>query len=214
MRALDLLLQKEALRPRGSQSQLVPLQVPATTAISVRRRLGAATLVAGGLLETTRLIVLSFISPVLPQVVGALIYAVPSICLGVGLIVLGSSSPRRGRIALAIAGGLSLLTVAVNFIQIALRSPLGPAPSLLASFLTFVSILAAAAVLLIDRSLSGPPRWAIGVPALAIAVLLITLYAPVPAAFDHANVLPPLGFAVAGALLLRYLTAPTPPNSR
>ena len=92
----------------------MPLQVAASDEVSRVRRVGATVLVLGGLLEAGRLLVFSFISPVLPQAVGALIYAVPPICIGMALIVLGLSYFRRNRVALVIAGGLNLVTVVVN----------------------------------------------------------------------------------------------------
>ena len=102
--------------------------------------------------------------------------------------------------ALTIAGGLELVVVAVNIAQIATGSPFGPGPSQLAFYLSFIAVIVAAAMLLADASLTGPVRWALAIPAGCIILALLSLFV-LP--FPWLGIFPGLGFAVAGALLLR-----------
>jgi hypothetical protein len=134
-----------------------------------------------------------------PAAIQSVLNLVPPVILGAGLIAIGTSLRRRHRATLTIAGGLELVVVAVNIAQIATGSPLGPGPSQLAFYLSFIAVIVAAVVLLADRSLTGRIRWALAIPAGCIIVSLASLFVlPLP----WLGVLPGLGFAVAGVLLM------------
>ncbi len=173
-----------------------------TAAVKHDRRVGALLILVGGLLEAVRLLV--FVSVSLPMPVA--VYAVPSICIGGGLILLGVSIRGRGRPPLLAAGVLNLATVVVNAIQVAAHSPLGPGPSQLAEFAKFAAVVVAATLLLSDSSLRGPARWAISLPAACIVLFLVGLFLP-PLPWARVDVLPAIGFAIAGVLLSRPAAA-------
>ncbi len=170
--------------------------------MTLARQVGAVLLVVGGVLETARLIVLTLISPVWPLLLSMAVNLGPSLCIGAGLIALGVSTRGRGRLPLLVAGVLELVAVVVNAVQMATLSPFGPAPSLLAGVAAWAAVVVAAALLLTDRALQGPARSALAVPAACIVVLIVGVYAPALPAV-RVDLLPGIGFAVAGALLLR-----------
>jgi hypothetical protein len=181
------------------------------------RRLGALLILVGGLLDAARLLVfIGFVSADLGTPASIAVYAIPSICVGVGLILIGISIRGRGRPPLVVAGILNLAVVVVNVIQIAWHSPLGPGPSGLAELVYLASVLVAAALLLSDSSLHGPARWAIAIPAACIVLFLVSIVF-LPLQWARFDVLSAIGFAVVGVLLLRRTRlqhAPTSPHDK
>jgi len=170
--------------------------------MSLAQRIGAVLLLLGGLLEAARLIVFTLVSPVWPVLASIAVNEGPSTCIGAGLVAVGVSIQGRGRLPLLIAGVLYLASVAVNIVQTVTLSPFGPGPSFLAWGTTFVAVVVAAAVLLSDRALRGPARWSIAIPAAGILLLIAGIYAPLLGSV-RIDLLPGIGFATAGALLLR-----------
>lgn len=168
------------------------------------RRAGALLLLIGGATEAARLIVFSgFAAVVLPGPAATALNVAPSAVIGAGLVATGFSFRGRARGALIVAGFVGLAVVVVNVVQIATRSPLGPGPSQLASLLGFAAVVAAAALLLSDRTQRGPARWAIAIPAGCIILFVGSLFV-LPVAWFA--LLPGMSFAVAGALLVRRAT--------
>lgn len=74
------------------------------------------------------------------------------------------------------AGAVVLLTAVVNAVQLMAQSPLGPGPSELAYLASFTAVVVAAWLLLADRSLSGPARWALALPAACNVLLLVSFF--------------------------------------
>ncbi len=131
----------------------------------------------------------------------------PSAIIGAGLLVTGLSYRRRARAAVVLAGILALLVAVVNVVQIATGSPLGPAPSEFAYLISLAAVILAAVTVLSDRTQSGPARWALAVPAACIALFVVSVFAlPIPWLY----LLPSVGFAFAGALLIRSRTTLQP----
>lgn len=166
------------------------------------RRLGSLLLLVGGLLEAARLLVFGLVSVSLPEPVSTWVYVVPATCIGAGLIAIGVSIRGRGRVPLMIAGVLNLATVVVNIVQIATGSPLGPGPSQLAFLVSLAAVVVAAALLLSNPSPHGPARWAIAIPAAGIVLFFVGVYVP-PLGLARLDLLPGIGFAIAGVLLVR-----------
>ena len=170
--------------------------------MSLPRRSGAVLLLVGGLLETARLIVFTLVSPLWPVAASIAVNLGPLACIGAGLIAIGISIRGRGRLALLIAGTLYLVLVAEIGVQTATRSSFGPGPSFLAGGAALIAVMVAAALLLSDRALRGPARWAIAIPAAGIVLLIVGVYAPSLGSL-RTDLLPGIGFAAAGGLLLR-----------
>ena len=170
--------------------------------MSLPRRIGAVLLLVGGLLETARLIVFTLVSPVWPVLASIVVNLGPLACIGAGLIAVGISIRGRGRPALLIAGILYLVLVAEIGVQMATRSSFGPGPSFLAGGAALIAVMVAAALLLSDRALRGPARWALAIPAAGIVLLILGVFVP-PLGSLRTDLLPGIGFAVAGLLLLR-----------
>ena len=174
------------------------------------RRTGALLLLVGGLLGAVLPLAGAFaisFPPSIPEPVTAGLTSLPSACIGAGLVTIGVSALGRGRIALIVAGALYLATVAVNIVQSATDSPFGPLPSQLATFVSFAAVVVAAVLLLSNDALRGPARWALAIPAAGIVLFLLGVYVPllgaVPVLASLVFALPTIGFAIAGALLLR-----------
>ena len=170
--------------------------------MSPARPIGAVLLLVGGLLDAARLVIFTLMSPVWPVLASIAVNLGPSTCVGAGLIAVAVSIRGRGLLPLLIAGVLDLAAVAVNVVQTVTLSPFGPGPSFLAGGGALVSVVVAAAVLLSDRALRGPARWAVAIPAAGIVLLLVGVYVPLLGAV-RIDLLPGIGFAIAGALLLR-----------
>lgn len=144
------------------------------------RRIAAILLLGGGLLTL-----------VLPLLGGVVI--------GAGLISLGIAVRGRGRPALLVAGALHLAAAAVHAAQIASGSPLGPGPSQLADLAKSAAVVVAAILVLTDASPLEAVRRTIAVAAGAVALFLLgSLLLPLPGI----GLLPGLGFAIGGLLLL------------
>lgn len=172
-------------------------------------------LIAGGLLEAATLTVGSFISPPGTTVLGASLlvgYTAGVLLTGFGLIATGVSLAGRGRIALRIAGVLALVAVIVSGVQSATGAPLGPGPSQAASVLYVVAIVVAAVRLLSEASLHGAVRWAIAVPATCFILNVVAVFVPLPS--PGVIVVPWVGTAVAGALLVGPLGQPSTVEAR
>jgi hypothetical protein len=174
------------------------------------RRTGALLLLVGGLLGVVLPLAGAFaisFSPSIPELITGGLTSLPSASIGAGLIAIGVSSLGRGRFALIVAGALYLATVAVNIVQMATDSPFGPLPSQLATLVSFAAVVVAAALLLSNDSLRGPARWAMAIPAAGIVLFFVGVYLPllgaVPVLGWLVFALPTIGFAIAGALLLR-----------
>lgn len=173
--------------------------------MSRRRRVGAALLIVGGLADVPQVLAVQFAPQLLsgPELAVAVGFLTSPLLIAIGCIVLSTSYRGRGRLGFLIAGAFSVLLVAVNASQMALASPFGPAPSQLATVLSWAATLAGAALLLSDHTLSGPARWAFAIPGGCILLLVLgVFFLPWGGTF----ILPPLGYVVAGYLLLR--TAP------
>ena len=164
-------------------------------------RIGALLLLAGGVMEAARLIILSgFESVALPAPATIAMNVIPSAIIGGGLVATGLSFSGRGRVALIVAGLLQLGVVVVNTVQIATNSPLGPGPSELAYLVSIAAVVVAAVLLLSDRTLQGSGRWAIAIPAGCIVLFIVSLFT-LPVTWFA--LLPGIGFAIAGVLLIR-----------
>jgi hypothetical protein len=179
-----------------------------TAIVKITPCVGALLLLVGGTLDVARLVLFTLVSVPSPEFVTMSVYAVPSTCIGAGLIAIGVAIRGRGRLPLIAAGVLNLVAVVVNIVQIATHSPLGPAPSQLAVVVALTADVVAGALLLSNASLRGPARWAIAIPAGCVLLLLVSLFVPVLglARFD---LLPGIGFTIAGVVLLRQ-TRPHP----
>lgn len=171
-------------------------------AMSLARRIGAVLLLVGGVLEAARLIVFTIVSPAWPALASIAVNEGPSMCIGAGLVAVGVWIRGRGRLPLLIAGVLYLVLVAVDIVQTVTFAPSGPGPSFLAGAAAFLTVVVAAAVLLSDRRLRGPARWALAIPAAGFVLLIVGVYAPALGSL-RTDLLPGIGFAVAGVLLLR-----------
>jgi hypothetical protein len=171
------------------------------------RRTGGALLVVGGVVEAVALGIGSLISPPSDTVPGAGLlvgYAAGWACIGAGLLAGGRSLAGRGRVAMTIAGALALVVTAVDAVETAAGAPLGPAPSLAASALFVVALVAAAARLLSDSTQRAGVRWSMAVPSAALVLVLVGAEV-VRAAPPAVAVLPWAGMAAGGALLLGSL---------
>ncbi len=152
-------------------------------------------------MELARLMIFSgFSSVALPEPATIAVNLIPSVIIGGGLVATGFSYRGRGRVALIVAGLLELAVVVVNIVQIATHSPLGPGPSELAYLISIAAVVVAAVLLLSDRTLHGSARWAIAIPAGCIVLFVVSLYA-LPVTWFY--LLPGIGFAIAGVLLIR-----------
>lgn len=166
-------------------------------------RVGALLLLLGGLVPGfLGLLGLAGVPLELPPPVGLVVEFGPLVCIGAGLIAVGLSLRGRGRPSLMIAGVLYLASVAAGIVQTATGAPFGSDPTFLVYYAAFASIPVAAALLLSDRTLRGPARWAIAIPAGCIVLMLVQSYAPVLRGVPL-YLMPSFGFAIAGVLLLR-----------
>jgi hypothetical protein len=172
--------------------------------MGIPRRLDAALLIVGGVLDIVRLTMAAAAVGVGVDPILLILDLIPPLPIGAGLIAIGLSLRRRNRVALIVAGVLELLVAVVNTVQFVAGSPLGPAPSQLAYYLSYLAVVVAAVFLLIDQSQHGPIRWALAIPAGCIVLFVLTLFAlPLP----WLDILPGVGFAVAGVILIARATA-------
>ncbi|MFT4051911.1 MAG: hypothetical protein QM677_06630 [Microbacterium sp.] len=174
------------------------------------RGIGVALVVTGGALEIARIVITQLVLPSIaasPLIV-ALVSLTPSLLIAIGAMVVGTSYRARGRLGFMIAGASGMLFVAVNGIQILLDSPLGPAPSLLASALAFAATGAGAALLLADRTVRTPDRWALAIPA-GCMVLFALCIIIVP--WDVLLAIPAVGYIFGGFQVLRSAKGITSP---
>jgi hypothetical protein len=157
-------------------------------------------------MDLARLIIFSGFASVAPAEPATIaVNVIPSAIIGVGLVATGISYWGRGRVALIVAGLLGLAVVVVNIVQIAAHSPLGPAPSQLAYLISYAAVVAAALLLLSDRTQRGSARWAIAIPAGCIVLFFVSLFT-LPVTWFY--FLPEIGYAIAGALLIRPGSVP------
>lgn len=164
-------------------------------------------LVAGGLSDVARFLLPPAIAPAFadPRLVMIAVNLTPPLVIAIGCFVLSTSYRGRGRLGLLIAGVFGALLVAINAIQIVTGSPFGPAPSQLAWVSSHAATLAGAALLLSDRTLSGPPRWAFAIPAGCTLVFVAGMFVT---PWSGLLFLPALGYVVAGVLLLSAADGP------
>lgn len=171
-----------------------------------RRRLGATLLIVGGLAGLLQ--GLWLLAPGVlpwPDLVTGVVLLIPIILIAIACIVLSTSYRGRGRLGLLIAGAFGLLVVAVSASQTVLAYPFGPAPAFMAVGLSWIATLAAAGLLLSDRTMSGPARWAFAIPAACTLLQILNIYVlPWIGTFF----LPSLGYIIAGYLLLRTADDP------
>jgi uncharacterized membrane protein len=170
------------------------------------RRIGALLLLIGGVMDLARLIIFTgFVSVASAEAATIAVNVIPSAIISVGLVATGFSYWGRGRVALIVAGLLGLAVVVVNSVQVAAHSPFGPAPSALAYLISFAAVIVAAVLLLSDRTQRGSARWAIAIPAGCIVLFFVSLFT-LPVTWFY--FLPEIGYAIAGALLIRPGSVP------
>lgn len=156
-------------------------------------RVGAALLIVGGLLGVLQVLALLFVPQLLsgPALVLAVGFLTSPLLIAIGCIILSTSYRGRGRLGFLIAGAFGVLLVAMNASQMALASPFGPAPSQLATVLSWAATLAGAALLLSDQTLGGPARWAFAIPG-GCTLLLVFRRVLSPLGAEH-SFSPPWG---------------------
>ncbi len=179
-------------------------------------RAGAAFLLIGGLLEFGQRTLGRFVSFDLGLALVGIYVGVPYLVVATGLVLFGLSMRGRGRVALVIAGGLSLISAGTEIVQGFVRTPNTgiSVPSLLTGVSSFLALIAAVAVVYSDGAVPKRVRRTLLLPALGTAALLSSNFLPLgPAPWlgDVIGLLPSLGFAVAGLVLLRavHMAVPT-----
>ncbi|MFT4280023.1 hypothetical protein [Microbacterium sp.] len=168
--------------------------------MDIYRLAGGILLIVGGIADTAQMVVGRFVStPASPAVI-VLITVGPTFLIAVGVLLLAPAVAGRARLGFVVAGVGALLLAVVNTVQIAAGSPLGPAPSQLASLLSLAALTAGAALVFWSDSTGDPLRWTLALPAIAAVLVLVSLFV---FPWDGAHLLVPVAYAVSGALLLR-----------
>lgn len=173
------------------------------------RRVGAMVVITGGIADIVRILLTQFAFPLVAAspVIVAVVHLTPTLLTAVGAVAVGMSYRARGRLAFLIAGSFGLLLVAVNAAQISLGSPLGPAPSQFAIAANVAATIAGAALLLTDRSVHTPERWALALPAGCTLLAVLSMALLPLAGLAALAALPAVGYIFGGFLVLRTTRA-------
>lgn len=170
-----------------------------TLRMAKRQLIGGFLLILGGIADVTRVIAGSTISvPIAPPLLAALTMG-PALVVAAGCLVLASVFRGRARAGYALVAAGGAILAIVNITQIVATPVAGPIPSQIAYGLSLLLTVAGGALALLGRAENVTNQWALAIPAGAVLLVAVSVLAvPLPGV----EVMPPLGFAVAGAFLV------------